>query len=671
LLTADPRFIDADGPDNGASTADDNLRLQSSSPAIDAGDNSAVPAGVTTDLGGMSRFVDHPYPDWGNGPAPIVDMGAYETGYRISLPLVLQRTEREAYPTPATALPATKTPTSTVTPTSTATWTLTATATGTPPTPTPTATSAPADLRITWWRWDAWLYGGCPRAYGILALEVTNAGGSAAGPFLVQDGQVLWQLAGIEPGDTVRWSEWGPYPRFPLVVDAYGQVAESNEDNNVVGPGAGPTWTSTPAFSRSRATPRPRRRSVAETDPVVPMTQPPTCPPRTPVPTLTPSGNPPLPDLEVVGAVWDRLAVQMPGAAGLCIPADEPWRFEVTIRNSGDAAAGWFSVAGGAAAWRVPGLGAGQSFSLRSQPRFLPESVNVDVGNWVEESEEDNNTWTLPPGGTPTPKTRSLPFCDPTPTPTTTATGTPPTATATPGEALPDLAIDSVYIAVDPSTYCQPGQLGTWVRVSNVGQAAAEPFRVRVMSLHHDAPGLRAGASLDLWFEGYIRGDEAETVAEVDVGNRVHESREDNNVIRERLPIPKPPATCTSSPSATPATGTPPPMPDLVPDFTYRWECCWPCPGDEPYSVVCIKNRGNAPAEPAVNVLEFNRVHEVLDSPTMVPGGSVCRRIPSVSLGAIADVRQAVAESNEDNNRGQGWAPTYAPPPTCTASPTP
>lgn len=49
------------------------------SPAIDAGDNSLVPAGVTTDLLGNPRFADDPNtPDTGVGDAPIVDIGAIE-----------------------------------------------------------------------------------------------------------------------------------------------------------------------------------------------------------------------------------------------------------------------------------------------------------------------------------------------------------------------------------------------------------------------------------------------------------------------------------------------------------------------------------------------------------------------------------------------------------------
>jgi len=72
-IDADPRFVNAAGA---------NLRLQLTSPCIDAGNNAAVPAGVTTDLDGNLRFVDIPtVPNAGNGTPPIVDMGAYEAQY--------------------------------------------------------------------------------------------------------------------------------------------------------------------------------------------------------------------------------------------------------------------------------------------------------------------------------------------------------------------------------------------------------------------------------------------------------------------------------------------------------------------------------------------------------------------------------------------------------------
>jgi hypothetical protein len=82
-IDADPSFVNA---------GDGNVRLTFYSAAIDAGDNSALPAGLTTDLDRKPRFVDIPnVPDTGRGTPPIVDMGAYETQFwgRIYLPLVL------------------------------------------------------------------------------------------------------------------------------------------------------------------------------------------------------------------------------------------------------------------------------------------------------------------------------------------------------------------------------------------------------------------------------------------------------------------------------------------------------------------------------------------------------------------------------------------------------
>ena len=56
-----------------------DYHLQAGSACIDAGDNSAVPMGVTADIDGEPRFSDDlSAADTGNGTPPIVDMGAVE-----------------------------------------------------------------------------------------------------------------------------------------------------------------------------------------------------------------------------------------------------------------------------------------------------------------------------------------------------------------------------------------------------------------------------------------------------------------------------------------------------------------------------------------------------------------------------------------------------------------
>lgn len=96
-IDADPLFVDA---------ANGDLHLQLTSPAIDAGDNSALPADTADldgdgdifevlpfDLDGYARCVDMPgAADTGAGSAPIVDIGAFEAQCpsRIYLPLLLK-----------------------------------------------------------------------------------------------------------------------------------------------------------------------------------------------------------------------------------------------------------------------------------------------------------------------------------------------------------------------------------------------------------------------------------------------------------------------------------------------------------------------------------------------------------------------------------------------------
>jgi hypothetical protein len=83
-INADPLFVRPPNPggDGTWGTADDDygdLRLQSTSPAINTGNNTAVPSGVFFDLDGMPRILDL-----------TVDMGAYEFALKLYLPIAVR-----------------------------------------------------------------------------------------------------------------------------------------------------------------------------------------------------------------------------------------------------------------------------------------------------------------------------------------------------------------------------------------------------------------------------------------------------------------------------------------------------------------------------------------------------------------------------------------------------
>lgn len=79
-LAADPMLVDLDGADNTIGTPDDDLRVLPLSPAIDSGSNSAWTVALSEDFAGLPRFYDDPsVPDAGEGVAPIIDRGAYES----------------------------------------------------------------------------------------------------------------------------------------------------------------------------------------------------------------------------------------------------------------------------------------------------------------------------------------------------------------------------------------------------------------------------------------------------------------------------------------------------------------------------------------------------------------------------------------------------------------
>jgi predicted outer membrane repeat protein len=69
-VSGDPLFRNAAAGD---------YRLLGGSPAVDSGNNAALPPAVTQDLGGLPRYFDDPAaPNTGAGTPPIIDMGAHE-----------------------------------------------------------------------------------------------------------------------------------------------------------------------------------------------------------------------------------------------------------------------------------------------------------------------------------------------------------------------------------------------------------------------------------------------------------------------------------------------------------------------------------------------------------------------------------------------------------------
>lgn len=78
-LSSDPQFVTSVAATSAPSTGGD-LRLQASSPAIDAGNNEVTnPSLPAADRDGLARRVDRAdVTDTGSGTAPLVDMGAYE-----------------------------------------------------------------------------------------------------------------------------------------------------------------------------------------------------------------------------------------------------------------------------------------------------------------------------------------------------------------------------------------------------------------------------------------------------------------------------------------------------------------------------------------------------------------------------------------------------------------
>ena len=96
-LTDDPLFVELPSP-QGTPHTDGDVHLLAGSPAIEAGDNGAVPADIVVDADGLPRFVNINTGETGG----IVDLGAFEYQEAItSTNPIFKTLDWSVYPNPA------------------------------------------------------------------------------------------------------------------------------------------------------------------------------------------------------------------------------------------------------------------------------------------------------------------------------------------------------------------------------------------------------------------------------------------------------------------------------------------------------------------------------------------------------------------------------------------
>ncbi len=146
-----------------------------------------------------------------------------------------------------------------------------------------------------------------------------------------------------------------------------------------------------------------------------------------------------------------------------------------------------------------------------------------------------------------------------------TVTLIPPAASGA-EQLLPDLAIIYAKIELETGGACDYSStnLGVRVWIENQGSADADPFVVEANGIQQMvADGLQIGQTVTVWFAGY--SPNGENVVLIDASNQIQETREDNNTLSQRLPVPTLPPTCT--PPAASASTTPEPT-AIIPTAT-------------------------------------------------------------------------------------------------------
>jgi hypothetical protein len=96
---------------------------------------------------------------------------------------------------------------------------------------------------------------------------------------------------------------------------------------------------------------------------------------------------------------------------GGCLEEYGPITTEICVKNQGEAFAQAFVVgASEGSNWPIAGLNAGETNCFESDLNLSAETITADINNQVQESNEGNNTWTIP---SPTPPVLCSPTHEP------------------------------------------------------------------------------------------------------------------------------------------------------------------------------------------------------------------------------------------------------------------
>lgn len=261
-----------------------------------------------------------------------------------------------------------------------------------------------------------------------------------------------------------------------------------------------------------------------------------------------------------------------------------------------------------------------------------------------------------------------------------------------PSTGQPDLSVVSItefpYVPPTPTPNaqgCWPsgpyGTIGLRVTVQNTGTVAAGTFAINLNGGVQMVSGLAAGQTTSV---DYIQSLTRTRVATVDSTGLVAESNETNNTLTLNLPVitatrtgtPRPQICRTNTPTPT-FTRTPTATPTgsvtastgidlIISSITYAGSS--PACANAPKDNVVVKNIGTV----AAGTFQVSFSRNGVPEPAQTVSGLAAGQTVTLSFGAgmsvtaVADSTNVVAESNETNNSLTVSLPVPTQAPTCT-----